>query len=378
MSEKHLHIISFDIPYPPYYGGVIDIFYKIKYLSEEGIKIHLHCFEYGRGEKGKLEQYCETVNYYKRNTSIFKHLSFKPYIVNSRISEKLIQNLLKDNYPVLFEGLHTCGIISDTKFKNRFKIFRESNIEHHYYKQLCKSERNILKKIFFFIEALKLKSFESIVRYADLFLVVSKEDEKYFKEKYPANKVVYLPSFHQNNGVNSVTGFGNYVLYHGNLSVPENISGAEYIINIFKDSDVKLIIAGLNPPEFLKIKIANCKNIELFANPSEEEMNELIKNAHINFLITFQETGLKLKLLNVLFLGRHCLANFEMLAGTGLYDLCEIKNSEKEFREEITELMKKEFTKDKIEKRKQILNKNFSNSENIKLLISLIFNCRSY
>ncbi|MDD5569809.1 MAG: glycosyltransferase [Bacteroidales bacterium] len=372
MPEKHLHVISFDIPYPPRYGGVIDVFYKIKALKNESVKIHLHCFEYGRGEKGKLEQYCETVNYYERNTSIIKHFSLKPYIVNSRISGELVQNLLKDNHPVLFEGLHTCGILDDTRLKNRFKIFRESNIEHQYYCQLCKSEKNIFKKIFFLIEAMKLKSFESVVRKADLFLVVSKEDEKYFKEKYSANKVVYLPSFHQNNEVNSLTGFGDYVLYHGNLSVPENTSGAEYIINIFKELNIKLVIAGLNPPDFLKDKIADFKNIELFANPSDEEMNKLIKNAQINFLITFQGTGLKLKLLNVLFSGRHCLVNPEMLAGTGLDNLCEIRNSGKEFMSAIKELMKKEFTKEEIEKRKQILGKNFSNSENVKLLIDFI------
>ena len=46
MPDKHLHIISFDIPYPPNYGGVIDVYYKIRTLHKLGIKIHLHCFEY--------------------------------------------------------------------------------------------------------------------------------------------------------------------------------------------------------------------------------------------------------------------------------------------------------------------------------------------
>ena len=41
---KELHIISFNYPYPPSYGGIIDVYYKIKALSDLGIKIHLHCF----------------------------------------------------------------------------------------------------------------------------------------------------------------------------------------------------------------------------------------------------------------------------------------------------------------------------------------------
>ena len=64
MSEIYLHIISFDVPYPPSYGGVIDVFYKIKAFYEAGIKIHLHCFEYGRGKAAELEGLCESVSYY--------------------------------------------------------------------------------------------------------------------------------------------------------------------------------------------------------------------------------------------------------------------------------------------------------------------------
>ena len=32
---KEIHIITFDIPYPANYGGVIDVFYKIKALKEK-------------------------------------------------------------------------------------------------------------------------------------------------------------------------------------------------------------------------------------------------------------------------------------------------------------------------------------------------------
>ena len=31
-SDPELNIVSFDVPYPPDYGGVIDVFYKIKEL----------------------------------------------------------------------------------------------------------------------------------------------------------------------------------------------------------------------------------------------------------------------------------------------------------------------------------------------------------
>ncbi|MEP7128815.1 MAG: mannosyltransferase, partial [Chitinophagales bacterium] len=64
-----LHIISFNVPYPPDYGGVMDVFYKIKALHDSGIKIKLHCFEYGRKESDVLNQLCDEVFYYKREHS---------------------------------------------------------------------------------------------------------------------------------------------------------------------------------------------------------------------------------------------------------------------------------------------------------------------
>jgi len=130
LPNKHLHIISFDVPYPPNYGGVIDVFYKIKSLNELGIKVHLHCFEYGRAEARVLESICEKVHYYKR--SMQKRYLFNPlpFVVVSRTSEKLSQNLLRDKHPILFEGLHCCFLLNDNRLNDRLKIARSHNIEH--------------------------------------------------------------------------------------------------------------------------------------------------------------------------------------------------------------------------------------------------------
>src|ERR1035437_1556490 len=108
MQQKHLHIISFDVPYPTNYGGVIDVFYKIKALHEQGIKIHLHCFEYGRAEALCLENICEKVYYYKRKMNKTQLFHSIPFVAITRCSEKLMENLLRDEHPILFEGLHCC------------------------------------------------------------------------------------------------------------------------------------------------------------------------------------------------------------------------------------------------------------------------------
>ena len=105
MPNKKIHIVSFDIPYPANYGGVIDVFYKLKSLHELGWKIHLHCFMYGRKKASTLAEYCERVTYYPRDISKSKLFLKLPYIVSSRNNKHLLEALLENKDAILFEGL---------------------------------------------------------------------------------------------------------------------------------------------------------------------------------------------------------------------------------------------------------------------------------
>ena len=75
----------------------------------------------------------------------------------------------------------------------------------------------------------------------------------------------------------------------------------------------------------MEITIKNIPNIELVENPPFEKMEELMRDAHINLLLTFQNTGIKLKLLNSLYRGRFVLVNGKMVNNTGLETLCIIE-----------------------------------------------------
>ncbi|MBK7131217.1 MAG: hypothetical protein IPH66_17930 [Crocinitomicaceae bacterium] len=143
--EKKLHIIAFDVPWPPNYGGIVDVFYKLKSLHDAGVKIIYHCFYYSGHNKptDELNQYCEKLYYYHRPKNIFKLLfSVKPYVVSSRSSKKLLDNLCRDDAPILFDGLQTCAFLNHPALQNRKKYVRANNIEHTYYRELAEVERN--------------------------------------------------------------------------------------------------------------------------------------------------------------------------------------------------------------------------------------------
>jgi hypothetical protein len=370
MTENHLHIIAFDVPYPANYGGVIDVFYRVKALSEAGVKVHLHCFEYGRGEQEILNR-CHEVKYYKRDTSFGKQLSFTPFIVNSRKSEALVLDLLKDDYPILCEGLHTTAVLWDKRLRNRKVFVRAHNVEHDYYNGLAKVERCGWKRLFYHVEAWKLRRYEPVLKNAAGIFAISQKDADYFKQFY--NNVTLVPGFSATDSVCSETGRGEYVLYHGNLSVRENEDAAKWLIeNVFAELDLHCIVSGLNPSDKLKKLVDTYTNVTLMANPDDAEMIDLLRQAQVNILVTNQPTGLKLKLLNALYNGRFCLVNSDMVKGTSLDTLCVVADEPKLMVAEIKRLMEEDFTEDDIEKRDAQMRQLYDNEANALKIVEAI------
>lgn len=370
MSDPHLHIISFDVPYPANYGGVIDVFYRVKALSEADVKVHLHCFEYGRGEQEILKR-CHEVKYYKRDTSFAKQLSLTPFIVNSRRSEALVQDLLQDDYPILCEGLHTTAVLLDKRLKDRKIYVRAHNVEHDYYNGLGDTERCGWKRLFYHAEAWKLRRYEPILKNAAGIFAISQQDADYFSKRY--GKVTLVPGFNSTDSVCSETGRGEYVLYHGNLSVRENEDAAKWLIeNVFSELDLHCIVSGLNPSEKLAKLAEKYANVTLVANPDDAEMIDLLRQAQVNILVTNQPTGLKLKLLNALYNGRFCLVNTDMVKGTSLESLCVVADEPEQMIAEIKRLMEEDFADDDIEERDAQMRQLYDNEANARKIVEAI------
>lgn len=358
------------MPYPPDYGGVIDVFFKIKALHQAGVKIHLHCFEYGRGRHDELNQYCEHVNYYQRETLSAGIPLRLPYIVSSRINPELLKNISKDNYPILLEGIHCTWYLYHGELGNRSVLLRLHNVEYEYYRQLAKSTRNFYKKIYFLLESILLKKYENRVARKTKLLVLNEKDKHTYQRMFSAKDVEFLPAFLPVKEVESRTGKGDYCLYHGNLSVPENEKAVLWLLkNVFNQLNVPFIIAGKKPTASLIKEIDKNNNVQLFENPSDGTMEELIKNAHVHPLPSFNTTGIKIKLLIALFKGRFVVTNAASLEGTRLEPLCDKAETPSAYKDKIEKLFKTSFTENDIIKRKDILNSLYDSEKNAHQLI---------
>ena len=238
------------------------------------------------------------------------------------------------------------------------------NIEWQYYAHLAKMESNYIKKAYFKLESKKLRFFEKKIKDVDGILAISKMDNEYLKKQFLKIPIHYISAFHPNEKVEIKEGRGDYILFHGDLSVKDNEQAVIFLLRkIMQGVDYQLVVSGLNPSGKLKSLITKTNNAILKANVSNIEMESLMKNAHVNILLSFQSAGMKLKLLNALFKGRFCVVNDFMIKNTGLENLCWIGETAQDFQNILNEIFQKEFSENEILKRRERLEIDFSNQK---------------
>jgi len=372
---RHLHIVCLDAPYPLDYGGAVDMYGKIKALHEAGIGIHLHYFDYkNRGNADELNRYCETIRVYKRKIGREGFSFNTPYIVSSRTIPELISNINKDNHPVILEGIHCTGILDSIRNQKRKILVRLHNDENSYYKKLARYETNLFKKLYFLNESRLLKKFQASLPKDCLYVCVSKKDAQTFTKKYNLPSVEFLPVFVCWSQVNCEEGVGNFCLYHGNLSVAENEKAACWLLDkVFTKIKVPFVIAGKRPSRRLSKWAHLCQHTCLVADPSEKEINDLVQKAHINILPSFNNTGIKLKILHALYRGRHCVVNDAAVEGSELEATCHIGSNANALASIILQLYHQPFGEEEIRLRKKVLGDMFNNESHAKKIIAWLY-----
>lgn len=374
MEDRKLHIVCHDVPYPPDYGGVFDLFYKIKALHEEGIKIHLHCFTSGREEQPILKTLCEEVHYYPRRTG-HKGLSNQlPYIVCSRSNPELLERILQDEYPILLEGVHCSYLTRDVRFASRKIFLRLHNVESVYYRQLAKSSSSWFKKLYYLRESAILKKYERGIASSWPLFAVTQSDADMASHAFQSKSITVVPVFLPFQHIESPQGTGCYCLYHGNLSVDENEKAVIWLLeNVFDDMSVPFLVTGKNPGPKLRRAVEKRKNCCLVPDPSDQELKDMISKAQLHVIPSFNCTGVKLKLLNALFNGRHCVVNTDAVEGSGLKEVCHLAESASEFKEVIEKLYERPFTFLDLQYRREKLQHQYDNQQTARLLITQIW-----
>lgn len=370
MSEKKLHIVSLDNPFPPNYGGIIDIFYQVKALHKIGFTIYLHCFTREIPEKyDELKAISSAVYFYPIKEKPFYFFSKLPFSVISRNDKSLAENLAAIEAPIIFQSLKTTCLIQDVRLAKQKKILRLQNIEEDYFEGLFKSEKSLLKKLLYWMESRKYRNYKEVFSFVDEVVTLSK-----FENEVAENsgvKASYVPVFHGNEAVVSLEGFGEYVIYHGDLNTADNRKALEFLVDVFKKlPDKKLVVASGSNQEFVENMIANAKNIQFVKLLHFEHLKELLQQSHISISWSFQKSGTKLKSINSLFNTRFCIINENIIDDDIVSDLCVLVKTEEELIRQIEYLSQQPFLD--YAKRKDVLEGYMSDVNNARKIEALI------
>jgi hypothetical protein len=367
-----IHIVCLDAPSPPNYGGAIDMYYKISSLANAGKKIILHYFDYHKNrDVSGLESFCSEIHSYERKSFFNFRSGGLPYIIRSRKNQSLQERLIQDNYPILLEGLHSTGMMNGLQAGRRV-VIRMHNDEASYYRQLAATERNLFKSTYYAIESMLIERYMTRLAGDVKIAAISESDKETFVKIYGFHDVHFIPAFIPWQKLSSLTGKGEFCLYHGNMHVAENVAAATWLVEeVFCKVPVSFIVAGSGIPEAVIQWEKKYKNVQVINNPSVEQINHLVASAHINILPSMNQTGVKLKLLHSLFTGRFCITNSNGIKGTGIKDGAYVADEAADFISMIGELFAKEFTSELVNERASLL-KIFDNRKNAADLSALL------
>jgi len=292
----------------------------------------------------------------------------KPFIVMSRKQPAVFQILMRDSYPVLFEGLHTTFFLRELKAAGKKCFVRTHNIEHAYYSNLAKAENSLVRKGFYKLEARKLKKYEPVLSEADGLITISANDQKHFSKLN--DHTIFIHPFHPEPDALNEPGSEKFAFYHGNLDVPENKKAAEFLMDeVVSGMDLKLVIAGKSA-DGLKKKTQG-RNVVLIDSPSDEELLNWACRASVHLLPTFQTTGFKLKFIYSLYTARAIIANNQMVKGTGLEEFVHLANGASEWKRAISKCLENIESKSVI-KRNTGLSLKISNASLSEKLIQFL------
>jgi hypothetical protein len=371
--DTQLHIVTSDYPNTVDNAQVSDVYFLIKSMHEQKIKVHLHCFTKNTSEPSQqLLDLCESIDQYDRDPS---KISFKldlPYHVSTRSSTCLIDRLNKDNFPILFIGLTNSHPIYENYLnKDRKTAIRLNKNESAYYQQLSSLVPWKGKKLHYQVEAWRMNNYlKRMVAKKTTFFSSSKKFSSTFGKK-SSTYSQYIPLFTGIPPIFHQPGKGHFCLFHGRLSNEETAYAAFWLLeHIFNKLEIPFVIAGSNPSSHLETAAHVRQHTCLVANPSDKEMQELIKKAQVVLSPAFTQVEGDDNLLHALALGRHILINPKKSDDEQIKSVCHIAQSPEEFIEKTKTLFETDFSEDDKYARHHLLNIKFEDQESMQKILN--------
>lgn len=326
MHSENMNILFLtkELPYPPNNGHRNRSFHMLRGLAKKH-DVALICFGDKEGGKDRtgLGEYCSSITYIPLKKPqgkigfFFSVLggifSGFPHAIASRYSlamQEAVESLLKDGKADLIVCDSVYQSVHMPKHARVKTILAEHNIESLIIYRYFKTEKNIFKKIYAFMEWTKFRSFEDKTwPLFDKCLVVSEPEKQEISRRTNQRNIEVIP-----NGVDTVNfNFNrgrenpNSLIYMGQMNWHPNIDAVVYFLNkVFplirkQVSEATLYILGHNPPEKIgKLAEQNNAIITGFV----EDVRPYVAQSAVFVVPLRIASGTRLKILEAMAMGK--------------------------------------------------------------------------
>lgn len=310
--------LTAELPYPPNTGGKIVIFKRIEYISRNH-KIFLFSFINNKDEvkyKKILEKYCYNVKIYNRkiNLKVLIKSLFSPYMVESRTSAELkrdiLQCIVENNIDIVnIEFPQVSKNIDNIHNINIPIVLNQHNIEYKALLSISKVTPNIVRKILFFYESLKMKAFEKNLykrNIIDRYTFVSLEDKEFFQRNFISNekKLMLTPIGTEisTKEIKEKHNLTKNIIFVGKMNYYPNVDAVKWFVTkiwpIITNNipDVKFYIVGKDPTE----EVQKLQNEKIIVTGTVDSIQPYLDMSDIYIIPLKSGGGVKVKLIEAL------------------------------------------------------------------------------
>lgn len=264
--------------------------------------------------------------------NIFSPLPFHTVrYISEEFADKLKQVLVKYKYDfILIESLYLCNYNNILKeYTDAKLIYRAHNVEYEIWERLTKNTTNPIKKWYLGYLTKKLKRYEiSILNNFDLFVALTKRDLDILIRNGLNKKSCILPAgvWMKNYNPEILENFDKIkISFLGSLDWLPNIEGIKWFLDNCwgelksENKELELHIAGRNTPDWLY----KYQDKFTFIHGEVEDSKKFLESCQITIVPLFSGSGMRLKILEALALGRVVITT-----GIGIEGIDAIENKE--------------------------------------------------
>jgi polysaccharide biosynthesis protein PslH len=361
---KRILVVSSDFPFPPNHGGRKDVWEKIKAFKELNFKIDLICTVKKMPTDQEIDgakSLVTNIKFVQRKNKARYLFSFLPIQLKSRKALEKIE--IEENYSyIILEGDYVLPILNNKNISRGTKIiYRMHNDEAVYFDQLKNSEKNILKKFYYFSEQIKFKFvYKRITSKLPYIWFISKDEMDKFVSRNSNFNGAFIPPYVPTNSYIAKNIENKNVLFIGSLFMINNQEAIKWYLENIHDKvskevkNYKFTIAGNSRGQSLQWlyqiikKREYKKNINIYDTPTDLESIYLENSVFVNPML--HGAGVKLKTIEAIQKGLAVVSTKVGIEGTGLINKHHVyvAKNKNEFIEQVILLLKNDAEKRRI------------------------------